>query len=307
MPALDFKEIPEANVGGGLQDTFELLARDFFSMFGFKIETGPDRGPDRGRDLLISELREGPLGATPVRWLVSCKHFAHSGEAVGMNDEPNISDRVRGQGASGFLGFYSTLPTSQFTGHLDGLRTNQGLECQIFDRERIERELLTRDNGTAIAKRYFPKSFTAWKSEHPGPVNLFTEYEPLQCHHCGKDLLSDASGIVVFVSRPPFPPNHIVDVYWSCKGDCDRVLEELYKKRSCITGWEDVKDLLIPYMYISFVMAAFNRIRDGEDVYEDKAFERFKDFILEISQLVLRHQKPQQIKRAKLLRSLPPC
>ena len=44
MPILNFKEIPEAHIATGMQDTFELFARDFLSFMGYKIVTDPDRG-----------------------------------------------------------------------------------------------------------------------------------------------------------------------------------------------------------------------------------------------------------------------
>lgn len=37
MPILDFKEIPEAHKATGLQDTFELFARDFLSSLATKF------------------------------------------------------------------------------------------------------------------------------------------------------------------------------------------------------------------------------------------------------------------------------
>ena len=40
MALLNFREIPQANVGGGLQDEFELFTRDFFETLGFRIEEG---------------------------------------------------------------------------------------------------------------------------------------------------------------------------------------------------------------------------------------------------------------------------
>jgi hypothetical protein len=39
---------------------------------------------------------------------VSCKHFAHAGRSVGIDDEPSIIDRVRAHSCQGFLGIYST-------------------------------------------------------------------------------------------------------------------------------------------------------------------------------------------------------
>ena len=108
MALLNFREIPQANVGGGLQDEFELFTRDFFETLGFQIEEGPDRGADGGRDIIINEKRSGALGDTVVKWLVSCKHKAHSGNSVLENDEEDIPGRIEQFGRDGFIGFYST-------------------------------------------------------------------------------------------------------------------------------------------------------------------------------------------------------
>ena len=109
MAILDFKEIPEAYVSSGMQDTFELFARDFLSFMGYKIITDPDRGPDGGVDLIVEEKRTGVGGETIIRWLVSCKHKAFSGKSVSSTDETNIRDRVESNNCQGFIGFYSTL------------------------------------------------------------------------------------------------------------------------------------------------------------------------------------------------------
>lgn len=59
MAALDFKEIPEAHLGGGLQDAFELFARDFLVLLGYKVLEAPSRGADGGKDLVVVERRSG--------------------------------------------------------------------------------------------------------------------------------------------------------------------------------------------------------------------------------------------------------
>lgn len=82
MPVLDFKEIPEAHKATGLQDTFELFSRDFLAFLGYKIISDPDRGADGGVDIIAEEKRTGVGGETIIRWLVSCKHKAHSGNSV---------------------------------------------------------------------------------------------------------------------------------------------------------------------------------------------------------------------------------
>jgi len=45
MPILDFLEIPRADVASGEQDCFELFARDFLSVFGYTIVSGPVGAP----------------------------------------------------------------------------------------------------------------------------------------------------------------------------------------------------------------------------------------------------------------------
>src|SRR3954470_4102261 len=95
MAGLDFKDIPQANVAIGEQDTFELFAREFLELRGYQVLSGPDRGIDRGRDLIVRETRVGVGGETHVLWLVSCKHKAHSGQSVGLPDEHDIVDRVK--------------------------------------------------------------------------------------------------------------------------------------------------------------------------------------------------------------------
>ena len=123
MAILDFKEIPRANVSNGEQDRFELFARDFLEYLGYKIVIDPNRGADGGVDVLVEEKRTGVGGETVIRWLVSCKHKAHSGQSVTPQDEANIRDRVDANNCHGFIGFYSTLPSTGLSKNLEGMRT----------------------------------------------------------------------------------------------------------------------------------------------------------------------------------------
>jgi hypothetical protein len=165
MPALNFREIPQANSYNGQQDTFELLAKEFFRMLNMRIVSGPDRGQDGGKDLIIEEHRQGALGSTMYKWLVSCKHRAHSGKSVLDSDEQDITDRVRSHGAKGFIGFYSTLPSSGLSSKLERLRKEGLLEYKIMDASDIESALLTTAEGRQIARRYFPQSYAKWNPE----------------------------------------------------------------------------------------------------------------------------------------------
>lgn len=166
MSALDFKEIPQANLANGKQDEFELFARDFFAYLGYKIISEPDRGQDGGKDILIQESRIGIGGETAVLWLVSCKHFAHSnsgkGKAVGVDDEINVSDRLSSNKCDGFIGFYSTIASSGLTQKLQGLSEGKPKEFKVFHRGSIEESLFKSPEGLQVARRYFPKSMQLW-------------------------------------------------------------------------------------------------------------------------------------------------
>lgn len=311
MPALDFTEISAAHVPDGSQDSFEFLARDFFEAMGFEVESGPDRGQDDGRDLLLLERREGPLGTTERRWLVSCKHKAHSGQSVRVSDEEDIRDRVRSHGAEGFIGFYSTVMSSSLARKLERLKSEE-LEVKVFDPEAIEAALLSKLEGMAVAKRYFRVSYNVWESYGSGPANFLAEYEPLTCVACGRDLLAEDvsskhEAVVVWVNKDTedFSVTHYVDFYWACKGKCDRKLKNGYSD-DYSTKWEEMTDILIPTNYVKWHIAIMNAIYDGKAVYNRSSFERIKEFTILIAQLVVRNQSEAQDKRLARLSELPP-
>ena len=187
MSTLNFEEIPQANHANGKQDEFELFARDFFAYLGYQIIAEPDRGQDGGKDILIQEIRKGIAGETKLLWLVSCKHFAHSksgkGTSVGVDDEINISDRVRAFKCCGFIGFYSTLVSSGLNTRLENLEKE--FEFKIYHRGNIEANLLRDQEGMTIARRYFPKSMEIWDksnnlAENHSIINEISELDNIR-------------------------------------------------------------------------------------------------------------------------------
>ncbi len=157
MTVIDFKEIPQANTGEGNQDSFEAFTRDFLFVLGYEIIEGPSRGADGGKDLIVAEKMTGILSSTQIKWLVSCKHFAHSGKAVGTKDEIDITVRVEKFHCSGFMAFYSTLPSSGLQDTFSRLKDRINIE--VIDGGRIEHLLLNEGNLIKVAARYFPQSF----------------------------------------------------------------------------------------------------------------------------------------------------
>jgi hypothetical protein len=156
MSVVDFKEIPVANSGSGDQDTFEFFARDFFWALGYEIEEGPSRGADRGKDLIVVEPLFGILSQVKRRWLVSCKHHAHTGSSVVEKDEIDIIGRVVKFKCDGFIAFYSTLPSSGLSATFNDLRDRTAIE--VLDRARIEHFLVTKERLKQVLKIYFPNS-----------------------------------------------------------------------------------------------------------------------------------------------------
>lgn len=309
MTILDFKEIPEAHISTGLQDTFELFARDFLAFIGYKIITDPDRGADGGVDLIVEEKRSGVGGETVIRWLVSCKHKSHSGKSVSPTDEANIRDRVEANNCEGFIGFYSTLASSGLSGNLEGLKGK--LEYQVFDHQKIEGQLVHSSKGLEICERYFPVSIDSWKTNNPSPAKIFAETPSLICKVCSKELFDqDDHGVIQLwhKTRTDYKneKQHCEYVFWTCRGRCDDVLSHAIRdqRSDVIDGWEDISDVMMPTIFIKWVMSIMNELRDGV-TYSDEAFENLKNFMLSVFPYICRDLTDKEKEKVKTLGMIP--
>lgn len=309
MAILDFKEIPEAHKATGLQDTFELFARDFLSFMGYEILSDPDRGADGGKDIVVQETRTGVGGVTEIKWLVSCKHKAHSGNSVSPSDDANIRDRVEANGCQGFIGFYSTIASSGLSKTLEGM--NGKFEVQVFDREKIEGKIVNSTKGLEIANRYFPKSLDRWKTENPEPAEIFSEKSSLKCEVCKKELLEqEDNGIIQIWKRKrsdyEVEPERIEYVFWACRGHCDDALQSAIQKHNpnVIDGWEDIADVMMPTIFIKWVMSIMNKQRAGA-LYSDEAFSDLKNFLLQVFPYVARHLTSKEKEKIRRLGMIP--
>lgn len=298
--ALDFKEIPVANKGGGKQDTFELFARDVLSYLGYRIVEDPDRGADGKRDLIIDEVLQGVNSEHTIRWLVSCKHYAHSGKSVSDTDEINITERLAQHHCHGFMGFYSTLASSGLSGVLSGQPWHY-----VFDSQKIESYILRDLEGQRIAARYFPVSFRNYLIENPTPSNVFSELKPLECEFCHKNLLLDTEhGNYILMRKDegedangfPIISKKYHKLAFACK-DHDRQISEKYYHDGYHDEWGDIDDLCNPYIWISKVMAFVNGIQHDQDM-TDEAFEQFKGMLLRTYPYICRHLTTKEKERA---------
>jgi hypothetical protein len=291
-------------------ELWELFAQDFLREIGFFVESQPDRGPDAGKDLLVTEDLTGALNKYKFKWLVSCKHFAHRDVAVSERDELNIQERLDSFNADGFLGFYSTVQTSGLNNRLRALKENGRIkDFQFFNSTLIENYLI-RVGFSKLLMRYFPESYKRIKPLHL----ILDQYVPLHCDSCGKDLLEslnseDYQALVALVKEwnSETGHTHILDMYWACKGECDRRLERRYRNlHKATTSWEDISDLIIPSMLLRWIIATLNQLRAGTVSYSDKAFEKEKDFLIAMSQKVFREMTEDERNRANRIFNRPP-
>jgi hypothetical protein len=301
---LDFKEIPKANTGKGDQDTFELFARDFLEILGFEIIQHPDRGADGKKDLIVQESRHGISGVTKIKWLVSCKHHAHSGKSVSDNDEPNILDRISVHECDGFIGFYSTLPSTSLGKNFEGLKKKTNIDS--YDRERIEKILLESPQGLRLASRYFSKSYENYKIENPKPAKIFADDSSIHCEYCNEDLIKSRNGIFVTIRKfsdfDVDPPVHYPyeKAYYSCKGNCDYILKARYMQGEMMMDeWTDINDFLSPTTYIKKMMAWMNSFQKQGEEANDEVFDKLKQLFIDGFPYISREQTTEEKENVK--------
>jgi hypothetical protein len=297
---INFKEIPHDT------DGWELFIRDYLVKRGFSVESPPDRGPDGGKDILVTEQIPGKFNNYEFRWLVSCKHFATSGRAVSESDEHSVLERVKSFKADGFLGAYSTLVSSGLNTRLLALkREGEIKDYSIIDHRIIENELVT-VGFSDLMMRYFPESYKSVKPLH----FVGTEYIPLPCENCGEDLLlelfrEDYKANIIFVETAKSERTSIEHIYCVHKGDCDRGINQKYSDLRYITSWEDISDLVIPVKYMSWLFALMNQIRKDEISLSDEAYEKLKLVIHTLAQKVFRHTTEKEYDRSVRLAQIP--
>lgn len=298
---IDFSEL------GTDGEVWELFARDFLQEVGFYIESTPDRGNDHGKDMLVSEELSGNLGKYKFKWLVSCKNFATSNRAVNESDEQNILERVKSFKADGFIGFYSTIASSNLNKRLYDLRENKEIkDYKVFDHKLIENYLI-RIGFSKLLMRYLPDNYKKIKPLHL----IIDEYLPLECSVCGKDLLPDLynnqyGSNIVFVKKIERNEDFTIekttyeDVYWACKGECDRELEKRYVVGSgCTSSWEDIGDMIKPTVYLRYIFSIMNTYKNKSNIITEVADEKIKYFFTALGQKVLREMTEKERDRVK--------
>jgi hypothetical protein len=193
MGIIDFREIVSAKADhasvlnapigtSALPDDFETFCLEFFtSLRGMTIFEQIARGADNGIDLGVEETR---ADGSRIRWLVSCKHKAHSNAAVTEDEEKNILERLYKWECDGFIPFYTSSPSAKVKSNIEGV-AKAGKRVDWHLKDRIERELLGSAEGVRMAARYFPKSL----------VNHYSTFIATMQTYSASDVVVDDDGV----------------------------------------------------------------------------------------------------------------
>jgi hypothetical protein len=87
------------------------------------------------------------------------------------------------------------------------------------------------------------------------------------------------------------------------KGHADRVLEVQFQQRNLICGWEDIPDVMIPLVYLKWVLMVIDRSHAGE--MSDTALKKMKTFLMALFPYVTRNMTTDEKRRLDNLFEIP--
>ena len=221
---------------------------------------------------------------------------------MSIKDEPDILGRVRKFTADGFIGFYSTIPSGEL--HRTLLSYERQINVLVYDSALIERTLISNPALKEVFKRYFPRSYKEYRKATPSTITDTST--GLYCNVYRKDLLKDRDGIVEFAQKSDANKSTIFDMFWACRGECDRAMELAFHRRGLVTSWEGIDDLSIPLVFMKWVITAMNGLRSGNLIFTDKAYEKFRWFTFAVAQLVVRETSEEEWDRIQNYSEAPP-
>ena len=308
---LDFKEIPQANKATGEQDKFEFFAREFLVMMGYTILQDPNRGPDRGKDMIVSQRLQSKETIYDIKWLVSCKHKVHSGKSVDRNDERDITDRLLKNKCTGFMGFYSTPAASTLADTIYSLNSHETLRLHglIYDPEKIERYLFdSKGKGWDIISRYFSNFYQTHKEKNPGPVLIYDNQSPILCEISNKDMFSDKGvGCVAYIYKDSYNEKefgkqefteHLVNVI-VCKKIYLDDIERREKVKGNMVNFVEFDDFCNPYKWIKTLFNFIVELQRGYTTMPNAVFDKMTNIFMRTFPFVARAMTDKEKEEAR--------
>lgn len=93
----DFKKLSQDGA------RFEALVCQLVEAMGYRILEKPAVGTEGGRDLLVERVLKDVMGERREKVVIQCKHYAHSGRAIGDNDIGVWENAMKRYRARGYL------------------------------------------------------------------------------------------------------------------------------------------------------------------------------------------------------------
>ncbi len=119
------------------------------------------------------------------------------------------------------------------------------------------------------------------------------------------DLLDpQPQGIIVLGDRLKADGGSVIaDVYWCTNGQADRARETRFVNRGLMTSWEDIPDVVIPLLYLRWVMTIINQMEHGG--VSAAAIGKLRTFLLALFPYVAREMTSREKERLKDLFLIP--
>ncbi len=136
-------------------EDFELLCRDVLESIGAKIVSEPTRGPDQKKDLIIEVESQDPLGnKSTLKYLVQCKHKAHSGKSVYENEIGDFRSACLVHKTHGYFLITSTIASTTVATNLNAENERGHLKTIIWDGRKLEEKIESSPKSAQITATY---------------------------------------------------------------------------------------------------------------------------------------------------------
>ncbi|KEI70785.1 restriction endonuclease [Endozoicomonas elysicola] len=147
---IDFKRISDDG------EDFELLIRDVLESHGVKILSSPSRGADQKKDLIVEVENKDQIGTTTsIKYLVQCKHKAHSNKSVYENELGDWRSACKKFKVDGYFLITSTIASATVQSNFDAENSDRnGFKMKVWDRQQLQSMIERSPKSVSIIKQY---------------------------------------------------------------------------------------------------------------------------------------------------------
>lgn len=136
-------------------EDFELLCRDVLESYDALIVSEPTRGPDQKKDLVIEITSRDLLGnSEKIKYLVQCKHKAHSGRSVLEAEIGDFRSACLLHKTDGYFLITSTIASVTVANNLNAEKESGPLKVIIWDGKKLEGKIESSPNSSQIIEKY---------------------------------------------------------------------------------------------------------------------------------------------------------